>query len=185
MSYPPEETPGQPSAAPASPIPSQGYVGAGATAPLPVTPQGYPQQSYPQPGYPQQGYSQQGYPQAAAPVAKKSKAGLLFGILSLVLFLGLAGVTGLYFVSKSDADKTISDQKAQISTLTSDSAAKTEKLTKTEADLTAAQAEVTKSDACVAAVKAFFDAIKANDDAAGQKAVLTMSQSCEGSSIVP
>ncbi len=177
MSYPPEETPAQPSAAPVPPVPSQGYGDAGATAPLPVSPQGYPQQSYPQ--------QQQGYPQAAAPVAKKGKAGLLFGILSLVLFLGLAGVTGLYFVSKSDADKTIADQKAQITTLTTDSAAKAEKLTKAEADLTAAQAKVTKSDACVAAVKSFFDAIKANDDAAGQKSVITMSQSCEGSSIVP
>jgi len=180
VSYPPEETPAQPSAAPGSPVPSQSYGGAGATAPLPVSPQGYSQQSYPQQGYPQQGYSQ-----AAAPVAKKGKSGLLFGILSLVLFLGLAGVTGLYFVSKNNADKTIADQKAQISTLTSDSAAKTEKLTKAEADLTAAQDKVTKSDACVAAVKAFFDAIKAKDDTAGQKAVITMSQSCEGSSIIP
>ena len=116
-------------------------------------------------------------------VVKKSKAGLIFGILSVLLFLGLAGVSGLYVVSKSSADKKIADQTAQISQLNKDVAAANDKATKAETDLTAANEKVTKSEACAKAVKDFFVAINKNDDPGGQKAVLAMASSCEGASL--
>jgi hypothetical protein len=98
MTYPPggqppfgepqyPQQPGQPFGQPQQPQQPYGHVPQGG----PDYPQqGYPQQGYP-PGYPQQGYPP-GYPQQGYPPPKKSRTGLIIGLLILILVIvgGLA-----------------------------------------------------------------------------------------------
>ena len=63
---------------------------------------GYPQPGYPQPGgYSQPGYPQAGYPQPGYPQQKKTRVGLIIGIIVLVLLLIGAAVFAYNQLSSS------------------------------------------------------------------------------------
>jgi septal ring factor EnvC (AmiA/AmiB activator) len=127
------------------------------------------------------------FPSVGAPVAKRSRATAILATLMVLLFLALAGMTAVFLVNRNSSDKKIADQKSQIGTLQRDLKAKSDELTKTNQDLNtaksdaaAAKKQADSADACIKAVQDFFKAAKANDEAAGGRALLAINRDCEG-----
>lgn len=213
MSYPPSEhgdaaqtpdpaaqaTPGDPdSSAPTTPLESgpapAGYApgqaaipppaGEPTTAPFGATPPPYTPAPLP--------YAA---PQPAA--ARRGPAVPILLTLTILFFLAAGGMATLYVMQKSDSDAAIARQRAEIATLKQDVATKTDEATKASSDLRTAQGraeeatkradtlqtQTTKLTACQKAVQDFFAALRANDEAAGTRAVLAIQASCEGVTI--
>jgi hypothetical protein len=128
-------------------------------------------------------------PMAGVPApepAKTNKTALIFGILALVFFLGAGSLGGLYFLNKTDSDKTISDQKTKIAALETEVKAKDADLTKAKNDLATASSDLITSKAneqkligCKTAANDFFNAIKNNDDKGAQKALIDLTVKCD------
>jgi len=122
--------------------------------------------------------------------ARKGRLIIIFAVLAAVFLLAAGAMTVLYIKDTRAAEKVIADQKAQIASLQSDLAARNDEATKAKADLdkatkdlAAAKADAEKNAACSQAVKDFFAALKANDDAKGEAAVVTMASAC-GASLI-
>jgi len=131
-------------------------------------------------------------PSAGAPVAKRGKATLILAALTVLLFLALAAMTGLFLVNNNSSDKTIASQKSQIEKLQRETKAKTDELAKANQDLAtaksqadAAQKKAERAAACNKAVQDFFNAARSNNEAAGGRAALAINRDCEGVNIFP
>jgi hypothetical protein len=95
--YPPQQPPTGPQPYPGQPYPGQPYPGQQASAPMGQPQPGYPQQ----PGYPPPGY-QQGYPAPRSGGPRKSRTGLIVGIvIAVVVVLGGGGATAFFLLRNS------------------------------------------------------------------------------------
>jgi hypothetical protein len=153
--------------------------------PLPPAPGGYAPRSPDAPG--PAAAPTAPIPSAGAPVAKRGKATPILAALTVLLFLALAAMTGLFLINNNSSDETIASQKSQIGTLQREAKAQDDELGKAKQDLAtaksqaeAAQKKAQSAAACSKAVQEFFNAVKVDNEAAGTRAALTIERDCEG-----
>ena len=102
---------------------------------------------------------------APQPLAKRSAAAVIFGILALVFLLAAGGVTTLYVLDRNSATKKSADQQVQIASLQHQLDDKGKSLDSTNAELRRTKADLQDAEAaskdCEDAVQAFWEAVKA------------------------